>query len=53
MANRKIKKSAHGKPDSDIPEMKAAEFCKARPAKVALPGLIAAAKRSVRRTGAS
>ena len=46
MANRKTTKSVYGDPDSDIPEMTAADFRKARPVKEVLPGLITAAKRA-------
>jgi uncharacterized protein (DUF4415 family) len=46
MANRKTRKSAYGIPDSDIPEMTAADFRKARPVRDVLPGLISAAKRA-------
>jgi len=42
----KTQKNSYGTPDSDVPEMTAADFRKARPAKDVLPGLITAAKRA-------
>ena len=45
MVKRKKRSSDYGAPDTDIPEMKMADFRKARPVKDVMPGLIAAAKR--------
>jgi len=46
MAKRKTRSSVYGTPDADIPEMKAADFRKARPVIDVMPGLISAAKRA-------
>ena len=46
MAKRKTKRPVYGTPDSDIPEMTAADFRKAMPVRHVLPGLIEAAKRA-------
>lgn len=46
MTRRRVKAPDYGVPDSDIPEMTAEQFRRAKPVKQAMPALIAAAKRS-------
>jgi len=46
MPKRRTKPSDYGTPDADLPEMKVADFRKAKLAKDVMPGLIVAAKRA-------